>query len=93
MPPPVGIIKLNFNVSLDKPIQLGTRGMNIDHHETLVTALSRNSRVGLAIKAKVLTLLEDLKLAKANSLFTLLDEGVSNSPISDKLEGEKLVEV
>lgn len=49
----------------------------MDHNKALVKAFSKNIRVGLAIEAKILTLMGGLKLAKAKGLSNLLVKGDS----------------
>lgn len=57
----------------------------MDHHGTLVKAFSKNVRVGLATKAKILALLENLKVTKVGGLSNLLPErGFYNSSILGK---------
>lgn len=67
------------------PKQLGIEGTLMDHHGTLVKAFSKNVRVGLAIKAKILTLLENLKVTKVGGLSNLLlERGFYDSSILGK---------
>ena len=78
-PPLVGCIKLNFDrCSLGNPEQLVIEWLLMDHHGTLIIAFSKHVGVDLAIEAaKILALLEGLKLAKPEGLSNLLVEGDS----------------
>lgn len=64
IPPLMGNIKLNFDgCSSGNSRQLGIGETFRDHHVTLVSAFYNSARVGLAVEAKILALLEGLELA------------------------------
>lgn len=78
MPFPMHHVKLNFNGwFFDKLGQLEMGGTIVNHPETLVRALLENVGVNLTIEAKILALVQNLKVAKDEGISKVLVEGQS----------------